>query len=220
MRLEVTKDGVRAAEAERAFVAAVQQHLPPAAFEELEQVENPKRPDPAHLADWAARHDVDAPCVRRAAVGWCRGYLVDGIERPFSPVWNRALHEISKLPVQAGVREADENPLRPIVANPPHESHAEYRRRSERHWDASVKLAKGLGMTSETRTSGDFTRDLDWLVRFQIRGQNYREIVEAARIATNEDAVRQAIKSLARLLQLKLRRQARGRPRTHTRPTG
>jgi hypothetical protein len=267
MKLEATKGSTRSARARQAFVRAVQQHLPHAAFDELERFNESRDPDSDDLVGWASRWHVHAPCVLEAAPGWCLGFRTDSEAIPRPPdAWIDYLKNIRSLAVstseyvevqsvisleqeqsdrqrlaadriraqregnptsepnermieddlrrvrEAATKQMFEHALRPIAADPLIESFADFQRRTHAHWEAMVKEAKRLGCVNEIRERDELTRDVDFVIRFQIKEQTYRTI--ATELGITEDAVRKAIVQFAKLITLTLRRLASGRPRT------
>ena len=101
-----------------------------------------------------------------------------------------------------------------IAANPLEEDRATFLRRADEHWQARVALLESLGYErTNTKPTLDHVR---WLIRYQVKGESFGAI---ARDGSDESAdrtktVTDAIKNLAHLIELPLRRPSRGgRPR-------
>ena len=118
------------------------------------------------------------------------------------------------LQQQASLR-AHEYALSPVSADPVAESEQEFLARAHLHWTAMFAEATRVGITAETRAPRESARDLSWLIGFQIHGRRYHDIA-AASGASSEDTVRTAVERFARLIQLELRRQPKGRPSGQT----
>jgi hypothetical protein len=96
--LEAQKGSTHAAEAASAFVRAVQEHLPPEAFAELNAL------DRDAIEQWADRWHVHAPCILELAETWCsggwgEGFTIDTCGGSSTPAdWPARLRELNSRP--------------------------------------------------------------------------------------------------------------------------
>jgi hypothetical protein len=105
--------------------------------------------------------------------------------------------------------------LAPIAADPVRESRENFLARARNHFDARAVRGKTLGYRKVSPKPSLLTTHLDWLVRFQLKGEAFAQIAAACGSVGTRQTVDAAVRSLARLLELTLRPTPRGgaRPR-------
>lgn len=104
--------------------------------------------------------------------------------------------------------------LAPIGADPLRESKEHFEARAQAHWAARVAHASALGHVPVSPRPA-LHQHLDWLVRYQVKGEGFSEIARTAGSVSSPQAVALAVRSLAELIGLTLRTSIRGgaRPR-------
>jgi hypothetical protein len=113
----------------------------------------------------------------------------------------------------------DEEILAPVAADPLHESLTHFIQRARDHYRArrmrlAVHSKRGGLPTTPARSTPDLGRHVEWLLRFQLDGASPRAIAKASNLHGLDQGktVYQAIKKLAMLIDLPLRRGRSGRP--------
>ena len=100
MRLEAKRGDIHKAEAETAFIEAVQEALPPDAYKEIRGL--PER-DIARLAKWAAKWGVNAPSILRVASAWRGGFRIASYQGPPIPKsWRQLVRSLNGRAVDMG----------------------------------------------------------------------------------------------------------------------
>jgi hypothetical protein len=102
-----TTEAHRRREAEDALVPAVREALAVEALEELRKL--PRPPTVEALADWAARHTLEAPCLVAAAGQFWQGGRGVVHRIPNLPTWDQRLEELARLPPTWGPYIAGES---------------------------------------------------------------------------------------------------------------
>ena len=93
--------------------------------------------------------------------------------------------------------------LAPIATDPTAESLDEFVARARLHWMARGRLARSFG----ARPAGletewpNLARDIDWLIRYQVRRESHEAIADADGI--EPETVKKAIDRVARIIELK-----------------
>jgi hypothetical protein len=125
----------------------------------------------------------------------------------------------------------DDDVLAPLSADPACETLTHFIRRAEDHFRArELRFRRVIPATeiptTQARLAPDLATHIEWLVRFQLLGHTFSEIADSVsqyapdgtRLqpiqVTSPSAVEIAVRRLAALVNLKLRRQRPGRPRT------
>ncbi len=165
------------------------------------------------ITRWADRYRIrDAwllECVFRNLVGWHKGDSEWGY--PGSVGFSQGVFLVSGIEGdQHGVRDL-QPPPKPIY-NPLTETREQYLARMAKYCaEQEGKLEKLLPDVRPTE-SIRVREHYDWLVQFQIRDQNYRQIAVSTKRHVLWAAIRAAVNEKADIIGLTLRPARRGRP--------
>lgn len=110
----------------------------------------------------------------------------------------------------SNVTIAKREPGAALEAFPEMESRRAFLARATDHWEARVNALKKDDRFVPTGTIAE--RDLRWLARFQVGGENYSQISRSPQ-KVRQATVKQRVEAAARVLGIELRSQPRGRPR-------
>lgn len=108
--------------------------------------------------------------------------------------------------------------LNKVGADPTRESRGHFLKRAANHWNArhteADEVLRESGQSVKApATRPDMQRHIDWLIRYQVKGESEAEIATKP-FWVSPDTVRVEIRRLAKLLDLKIRPgRPRGRPR-------
>ena len=97
--------------------------------------------------------------------------------------------------------------LRPQLADYPHESLADFKRRAAQHYDAMAKEAKRFGVSARPRPARTLERSARWLVAYQLGGESFATI--ASRDGSQTIKVRKTVHELAKRIESPLRKVSR-----------